>query len=390
MSFGKLGAMGRGMGHLGALGRTGAWLPTYQAFRSYLASFDTDNSPHTKSAMASPPTIATTTSDLSATYPKSLVLATASDVTNSILIEGGIPALNATVFEQPYASTISSGVFQKVASRISVNVVNADVIALYVLGNAAAIRFLIDDQYVDFTGTVPAATSGTGSNYITITPGSPLTGKFTVELQQGSGLRRIQIKNTASFGTKPAAKAFRAIVLGDSFTAATGATAFGDGYVTVAWDNMGVSDAIPSGVGSTGYVNTASGTRYKLSQRLTDASAHGPFDIIDIAMGKNDLGLEGIQAEAETCFNSLRASFPRALFFVTGPWDSSAPSDPGADYATCKAAIQAAMAGRGGFWFHDPEGVSFTKSDATHPDTAGHATLAAWKVAQVRASMGLS
>lgn len=388
MSFGQLSRLGGGFSRSGALGGSSTWAPTFSAFKTYLAAFDPSTNPHALSVMPSPPTITTSTANLDATYARQLNLSTTADVTNSILIEGGKQALTATVFEQPYASTISSGVFQKVCSRVSVNA-SADVVAFYVIGSALPYRFLVDGRYVDMTGTIPAATTGTGTNWIILTFGSKATRKVTIELQQGQALRKIAVKTADAWGTKPASSTFRMCVLGDSIAASTAATHFGDGFVPIMGDYLGIPDTWPSGVGSTGYVNTASGTRYKLSQRLLDANANGLWDIIDICIGINDLGLSGIQAEAATCFDSLRSSNPKALIGVTGPWDSGAPSAPSSDYTAAKTAIQAAMAGRGGFYWFDPQGTSYTKFDAVHPDTAGHTTLAAWKVAQWRAALGL-
>lgn len=367
----------------------GAWLSTRAALRTFLAANDGADNPHSLSAMASPPTITTSTSDLSATYPNMVVMATQANVDTYALIENGRQALAASVFEQPYAATQSSGTLVKVASRISVTA-NADVVAFYVIGTTLAYRFLVNDQYIDFTGTVPAATSGTGSNYIVLTFASKASRKITIELQQSCAVRRIQIKSGDSYGTKPTAKGRRGLVLGDSVTAATGATAFGDGYVHVAGDYLGM-ELWPSGVGSTGYVNTSSGTRYKLSERiatdLDSALLYGSLDIVAVAMGLNDLGLAGIQAEAETCFSIIRGRCPAALVFVVNTWDAGAPAAPSSNYNTAKAAIQAAVGSRGGFWFINPEGTSYTKADATHPDTAGHTTLGLWLEDQIRTAI---
>ena len=368
----------------------GAWAPTLNSVKAFLDANNGADNPHSLSAMASPPTITTSTADEFANYPKIVTLATPSDVSTYCLIEGGKQTLAATSFMQPVVATMNESTTVKVASRISVTA-NADVVAFYVLGTTQAYRFLVDDQYVNFAGTVPAATTGTGSNYIILTFASKAERKVTIELQQGCAVRRVHIKNADNFGTKPEAKAHKGIVLGDSVTASTGATAFGDGYVPVAADHLGM-EMWPSGVGSTGYVNTASGTRYKLSERIgTDLDAFiadkGQPSIVTVAMGLNDLGLAGIQAEAETCFDIIREKCPAALVFVVNTWDANAPSAVSADYNTAEAAIQAAVGSRGGFYFLNPEGTAYTKADSVHPNTEGHETLGLWLNTGIRASV---
>jgi len=360
----------------------GQWLSTLEGMREFLSGNSGADNPHSLPAMPSPPTVTTTTADLLPTYPTNLMLNSETD-RSRMLIEDGRFALAATTFGQPYAATRNATTTEKIASRISVTA-DADAIAFYVLGSTLPYRFLVDDQYVDFVGTVPAATTGTGSNYIVLTFASKTSRKITIELQQGQAVRRIMVKSGDTFAAQPpAAKGKRMIVAGDSITGSAIATHFGDGCALVAGDYLGM-EVWPSGVGSTGYVATASGTRYKLAERLGDINTTGPWDIVVVAMGINDIGLSGITEEANACFDSIRANNPAALVFVLGPWDAAAPSPPVASYGTCKAAIQAAVASRPGFWFIDAEGVAYTKADAVHPDTFGHATLGAWLNTEIR------
>ncbi len=367
------------------------WQITRYALRDYLATTEGQPNPHSQPAMATPPTITTDTSGAPAsTYARTITLATQAEVDTYCLIEGGKQTFAATTFMRPVAATMNASTVVNVASRISVTV-NADAVAFYVVGTTQAYRFLVDDQYVDFTGTVPEATTGTGSNYIILTLASKAEHKVTIELQQGCAVRRIHIKNEDSFGAKPEASAHKGIVLGDSVTASTGASAFGDGYVPFAGDYLGV-ELWPSGVGATGYVNTNSGARYKLSERIAiDLDAFiadkGQPSIVTVAMGLNDLGLSGIQAEAETCFDIVREKCPAALVFVVNTWDALAPSPVSTDYNDVKSAIQAAVGSRGGFWFINPEGTAYTKSETVHPDTSGHQTLGLWLDAHIRESV---
>lgn len=368
-------------------GMRAQWRPTLAALKDFLAANDGADNPHSLPAMDTPPTITTSTSDLAGTYPKWIVLATPSDVETYCLVEKGRKdSLVSTSFLRPYAATQAPGTPAGSSSRISVTA-NADVVAFYVIGTTSAFRFLVNDQYVDFTGTVPAATGGTGSNYIILTFASKASRKITIEMQQGAGLRRILIKNTDSYGPKPTAKEFRGIVFGDSLISGTGATHAGDGLAHIAADYLGM-ELWASGVGSTGYVDTAGGARYSLGQRLdTDLDAalqYGALDIVVVAMGLNDRDEVGVQAAASACFDTIRAKCPAALVFVVGTWDPAAPSAPSANYLATNAAIEAAVGSRGGFYYLDPQGVEYPDIDGTHPNTEGHEILGLWLDDQIR------
>jgi hypothetical protein len=84
----------------------------------------------------------------------------------------------------------------------------------------------------------------------------------------------------------------------------------------------------------------------------------------------------------------LRANHPNALIFVIGPWDSASPGSASTGYTTVKQQIISATADRGGFYFLDPEGLTYSKVDAVHPDDAGHAKLGNWLNAQIRSVIG--
>jgi Lysophospholipase L1 and related esterases len=368
------------------------WKKTRAILREYLEGTTGADNPHSLPAMANPPSISTSTADLSPTYPKTITLANQGDIDTYCRIEGGRQELVSTNFMRPYQARMNAGTVVNVVSRISFTA-NADLLAFYVIGSALPYRFLVDGAYVDFAGTLPAAASGTGSNYIILQFASKAVRVITIELQQNQALRRIHIKNADSFGAKPQARPHRGIVLGDSITGAAIATHFGDGLCAIAGDYLGIPDFWASGVGATGYVNTSGGTRYKLAERiaadLDSALLYGALDIVVVAMGINDIGLAGVTAEANVCFDIIRQKCPAAIVPVLGPWDAAAPSPPAASYLACKAAIQAAVAGRGGFSFIDTQGVAYAKADAVHPNTAGHNTLGQWLEGQIRAIAAL-
>lgn len=378
----------------------GSWVSTKASLKAFLAGNSSANNPHSLAVMPSPPTITTSTANLDPTYPNILYLDTASYLDQTLVEQGRKYITSSFLFTYPATQDNTGAYLSGTTEKISVTA-NADVVCYYVVGSTLRYRFLVDEfdgngsRYVDLTGTLAATTSGLGQSFIVLTFASKAVRKVTIELQQTQALRTIQIKSGDSYGTRPAAKQFRAVALGDSVAGATGATALGDGLVNIAGDYLGISDFWASGVGGTGYVNDVSATKFKLYDRLTNALARdldaavalGTVDIVVVAMGLNDIGLSGVQAEASRCFDYIRALCPSALVFVVGTWDASAPSAPGGAYTTLKTAIQAAVGTRGGFWFLDPQGVSYTKFDAVHPDTAGHRTLGRWLEGQIRAKV---
>lgn len=155
---------------------------------------------------------------------------------------------------------------------------------------------------------------------------------------------------------------------------------------------LGFVDIWASGEGGTG-ISKVNGSQPNVLQRVADANAYGPWEVIFVEALINDIGnFSGAQTQAQmnAMLDSLRAANPASLIFVTGPWDTSAPIAPGAAYVTTREAARAACLGRSGVWFLDPTGVAYSKADGTHPDTAGHATLAAWRTAAVKAILGIS
>ncbi|MFC5346251.1 SGNH/GDSL hydrolase family protein [Brevundimonas staleyi] len=384
LGVGKVGRVGRvGSPHARPTGG-GAWRATKAALAAYLDGNDAEtNNPHVLDAMASPPTVATSTS--SGLLSGLSVNRRWTVNPETFRLTGGSPTTFASTYLRFNSAQRSVSVQESSIMRVGM-ICTGSKVGFQLLGDDQPFRFIVDGQYVDKTGTTTATSSG--ANYLTLDFGSSATRLVEIELQNDQGLHGFWATGLS------AAPAFaqRMLVLGDSFTDGTGATHKGDVFAAVAADYLGIGARIASGVGSTGYVNTASGTRYKLVERLpTDlarATTEGAVDAVVIAMGINDLALSAsVAAEAAACFDLIRATLPGALVFVTTAWDTAAPSAPSANYLAVSAAIQSALGTRGGFYLLDAEGVEFTKSDATHPDTAGHSTLGEWLNAEIRASI---
>ncbi|MGJ8526960.1 SGNH/GDSL hydrolase family protein [Maritalea sp.] len=353
------------------------------ALDAHFSNFPTGNGPHVQPVAGTKPTITTSNGDMLGSYPVFIQFDNTALVDQHVRIECGVPALVAGSFLRPEQASLNSSQKAKVNSRISVNV-TSQAVAFYVIGSADPYRFIVDGQYVDLVGTLPAAASGTGANYIMLNFASAATRHVTIELQRGQGLRRILADGAGTFEAKPVASTKRIIIVGDSVTGGQGATHLGDGFAPVLGDLLGVSDCWASGVGGSGYLNTQGGSRFKLSERLGDVNDHGPWDLIVIAMGLNDFGLGDAKAEAGICFDLIRSSNPETPIAVVGPWDNYAPTPVGSTYSATKSAIMSAVGARPGVYFIDPEGIAYTKDDSVHPDTAGHTTLAQWLNGELR------
>jgi len=373
---------------------TAPWSATRAALRAILAASSGSANPHARPVMSVPPVIRAVSSlvapdsDLTVAYRYSAS-------TGVLRYEGGGNKPFGGGFYRMFPSATQGASGGNLGGGESSTlwqvrlVANAAKVAFRVLGTVRPYRFIVDGQYVGMAGTLTAVS--TGAQYIVLDFGSKALRAITIENQEASAFDGVYIASGDSV-TLPAASPFRMLVLGDSFTAGSGAGHAGDGFGAVAADYLGCSDRWLSGVGSTGYLANAGGSLYALTQRsaadLARFSALGSVDLVVVAAGLNDIGQAGLAAAAATVFAAIRNAAPGALVFVVGPWDVTAPVATNAAYASAKAALRSSLSGRGGFWFLDPEGQGFTKSDGTHPDTAGHAALGHWLGGQIRAVIG--
>ena len=182
----------------------------------------------------------------------------------------------------------------------------------------------------------------------------------------------------------------RMCVLGDSFTEGTGALTSYDGYAPQLAKLLGVRDFICSGFGGTGYItnkNPGFGSiRAKLTDRIVSDGSHAAADVYMIVMGINDP--VGLTQAVVSCINTLRAARPASLIFIVATWNPSAPTPLSGTAATKQLEILAGQAARSGVFFIDVSGLTYTKSDATHPDQAGHNIIATSLAASSTAIIG--
>lgn len=376
----------------------GPWDATKVALQTFLAGTDGAANPHSQSAMPSPPTIVAE----GGTRPAWATLALNADVTAAALLTnarywGSEPLYSQGAFKPLTTDQGTTGGSlgfndgrEAVLARATFSV-NARRMAFRVLRTTVPYRFIVDGRYADLTGTVPTNTTTSATHdYISLDFGSKAVREIAIEMQKVSGYVALYAEAGDTIA-QVAAPTNRLFAAGDSFVYGTSATALGDGVIAVASDMLGIRDFWMAGTGGTGYVATSSGTKDKLASRLGGdldrALQYGAIDIVVLAMGINDIGLSGLEAEANACIDIARTKCPAALIFVVGPWDQNAPSPPVANYAACKSAIQNAVGSRGGVWFLDPEGTAYSKADSLHGDTAGCATLGNWLNTEIRAKI---
>ncbi|RZN09654.1 hypothetical protein CWO91_16635 [Bradyrhizobium genosp. SA-3] len=202
------------------------------------------------------------------------------------------------------------------------------------------------------------------------------------------------LDTTGAIFAPAAARRLRLCVLGDSFTEGTGCDSVTLGVAD--WPRglaprcgrlLGFDDMRISGAGGTGW-NIANGTKPALKDRITSDGVTPAADVYIIPMGINDNA--DVSSVVHSTLATLRAGRPNALIYVVLPWNPSAPTPRSGTIKTASDSIIVGCAGISGVTIFDPNLVTYTRSDTTHPDQAGHDTLGDWLANQIKADLGLS
>lgn len=258
-------------------------------------------------------------------------------------------------------------------------------------------RFLVNGQYVDLTGTLTNASSGTTAEYITMTFSGSGTRTVAIEGQGNCGLNGAFIDAAGSIAQTP--PVIRGILVGDSFVQGTGATALGDGWGPYMADCLGIRDFWASGSGGTGWdVPTNSSTGYRFGDRTADWLPYSP-DVMFFHGSYNDRSSTAVNITTEclAALRTTRAAFPKMPMFVFGAFAGA--SGPSAGILTAESGMQAAVSqfndrltrfipissDPAGAWISGTGFVgsttgsgnsdTMTGSDGIHPTNAGHALL---------------
>ena len=188
--------------------------------------------------------------------------------------------------------------------------------------------------------------------------------------------------------------ATRAIVLGDSYTEGSGATAKFTAFPSRLCRLEGWGDCWASGSGGTGYlaVGTIVG-RVAYGDRLASDVLPWHPDVVVVTGGRNDNGKgtpAQVQAAATDLFAHIRAGLPGARLVVTSPFPASTAEATSPSLTAIGDAIRAA-AEVAGAQYVDVMGPSsyiigstgLVGPDGVHPTQAGHDRLADVLAAQI-------
>jgi len=337
------------------------------------------------------------------------------------ILRGGVVEGKSNGFGTWSASHRSGGNFSSTKNNIATRYswytdsINQDLYTLF-----DKYRLLIDGQYVGKTVRTDGLTSG-GFNILNIqtTDTTRKMRRFDIEITgngligglESATLTTFKLGPNDSIAPVPTVDMLRIAVLGDSFSASTGASfnalgwAYDLGYRLAGID----ADVHSCSIGGTGFINTSSSpTQYTALERITQGDlSHFDYDIVITALGINDSGLSGIQAAALSTFQAIRAAQPNALVIVLGAWCGQ--TGPSANLLLAEQAIQAAFtqwadvnsrfipvsptAPRA--WISPSTGVVISQPDApgggspdgTHPGNVGHSILGDRAAAAIRSSL---
>lgn len=255
-------------------------------------------------------------------------------------------------------------------------------------------RVWTDGQLVS---TYPFLIPGSGAYYFKFSFSGTASRTIRVEFMNGITWQGIKTPAGQNITAPVTATPLKMIVAGDSFGEATGAKLGGNsqfgllGLSNFLGQCLNVKNTWTSSSGGTGWAKT-NGSRVSLLDRyVIDIVAEAP-DIVVIPMGINDTDTAAALANAATIINGIRAGVPKALIYVVGPWNPSAPTPESGNPATIRTGLAALCAGRGGIKFFDPDLIAYALAgggDTTHPSRVGHETLGLWLANQIRADLGL-
>jgi lysophospholipase L1-like esterase len=261
-------------------------------------------------------------------------------------------------------------------------------------------RFLVDDQYVDLTGTQTLSARGVTWEYILLdftSVGGKKRRRIAVEGALTCAFDGAVVAEGDTVMAPPPDDSLLMIVVGDSLVYGAGAAYRADGWAMTMGDYLGIRNTWASGSGGTGWV-AGPPRAYSFRERMADWIGYSP-DVVVFAGGFNDRSAPAaaVAAEVTTCLRETRKALPTAPIFVFGtPAGATGPSQV---ILEVERAVQAGTAAlrdpltrfipistdREGPWIggHGKVGLpsgdgnsdTLTSSDGVHPSTEGHAFL---------------
>jgi hypothetical protein len=214
-------------------------------------------------------------------------------------------------------------------------------------GATTPYRFIVDDQYVDATGTV--TTSSSGTQYISLdfaSVGGRKSREIILEGQAGSSFVGVYVGATERVTKLPPAE-FRSVIISDSWGYGASATALGDSVFAVMADILGFKAHMNSGVGGTGWDQTTT-TLYRFDQRVAngDEALNGaPTGPIFLSGSINDKfgSASNITSRCAATINLLRSRYSDIPIIVFGTQPAQAGQTGTLSLAANEAAVKAAV-----------------------------------------------
>lgn len=195
----------------------------------------------------------------------------------------------------------------------------ANKVTLRLEGSTLPYRFLVDGQYVDVTGTVPGATSGT--RYISLdftSAGGRKLREIVVEMQAAQAFVGVYVGATEKI-QKAKDPIFKSDDCGDSWAYGSSATHLGDGIAAVAADYLGWDSNMQSGAPGAGWGTV---TGYNHMQRVLngDLGLNGTPSVIRLRGSINDKNTTAatITANLLAAAQFARTTYPNALIIISG------------------------------------------------------------------------
>ena len=359
------------------------------------------NNPHINAVMASPPAVTTPGQSTPAGLTNVFYVHRASGPPKDNVFRhfGGTPFNYVDFYEFPNLTCLSSGNITTTTSAgiwRTEFIADAIIVGLQVLSSTAGYRFIVDGHYVSMTPTVA---SGGGSEFIVLdftSVGGRAARKITLEGSQDNAIYSINVGTTEGLYTTEG-DVIKAVIIGDSVTAGQGATFIGDSYAAVMGDCLGLRNMIISGSGGCGWVSNQSGTNLKYRDRLIPDLLNVAPDVAFMEGGLNDgtFTPAQIQDEVTACIQQYASVLGSTPLFVMGVFAGT--SGPSSLITNEEVAVKAAVSafnsptvifipisGDVPPWTSGlgntgaPTGVGncdIYNTDATHPNTLGHAFL---------------
>lgn len=373
------------------------WQESLPALRQFITDHYGEQNPHNTAVMSSPPTIATSlTADATLTVVN---IIDGPSKLNKVRMLGGAPVWNGALAGIKGATvTVGNitGTAQQNACGWEVQTTSTRIEFRLFPQNTTRVNVLVSESGGPFLRAAASPTllaSSTAISYVKLTFGSSTTRRIRIEVARQDGdtafpaalLSRISLPAGNDCSATPQERPIFCYY-GDSITEGSFAGFHANGYANLASWTMGV-ECTQSALGGTGYV--VMNGNPNATQRLDDTLLQS-YSAVVVAMGINDIGQSSsqIRTNVTATVNGIRSRNPSAQIFVVGPWDAAAPADPSAGFLACNSAVREGVPNGVGATFINAQGVAYTKSDAVHPNAAGHAYLADWLAFNIKTIIG--